>query len=160
MDRKAQHPNTTRSAISGPTPDKQRSFISRAYQVAQMLTMPEWHYPAIVGKYLEGGFKPIEAFCNDIRQNLIYWASEGDSVFYQTPDYWYIFQYVPTVEAFRGTELEGRKMGGHIVYMTRYRNETGTWERLDDWANPHSVKHMLTEFLDAHPDKCLPLRNT
>ncbi|KKL92223.1 hypothetical protein LCGC14_1886800, partial [marine sediment metagenome] len=26
--------------------------------------------------------------------------------------------------------------------------------------NPYSVKHMLTEFLDAHPDKCLPLRNT
>lgn len=155
MTDKAQHPNTPPVSISGSTSDKQRVFVSRSHELAQMFTKPAWHNPVKSGKFLENGLKPIEAFCSDIQRNLICWAVEGDSIFYRTPNYWYVFQLVPGERVFNHIFWSGYKTMGKIVWMTRYRNES--WERNDDWANPHSVKHLGRDFLQGYPDKRLPL---
>ena len=160
IDEKAQHPNTTRSTISGPTSIPDGVFISQAHELSQMFTQPAWHDPVKAGKYLEGGLKPVEAFCSDIKQNLLRWAVDAHAatIFYRTPDYWYMFQLVPSSVVFNDIEWTGYKTMGEIVWMTRYRNES--WERLDDWANPHSVEFIGREFLADHADKRVPLFNT
>ncbi|KKM06042.1 hypothetical protein LCGC14_1747990 [marine sediment metagenome] len=153
MTKKAQHPNSARSTISGPTANKQRSFVSRTDELAQMFTKPVWHNRNKAGKYLEGGLKPIETFCSDIQSNLIYWAIEGVTTFYRTPDFWYMFQLADA-----NGILGNPSMTEEVIWMTRHRNDS--WERLDDWANPYSVKHIGRKFLLGYPDKQVPLFNT
>ncbi len=158
MSKKTRHPNNDRATTDGPAADKQRVFVSRSHELAQMFTEPAWHNPTKAGKYLENGLKPIEAFCSDIQRHLICWAAEANSIFYRTPDYWYVFQLVDGMTVFSDIEWTGYKTMGNIVWMTRYRNES--WERFDDWANPHSVEHLGRKFLQGHQDKRVPLFNS
>ena len=155
MTKKTQHPNNAHSAISEPAANKQHVFISKAHQLARWFSEPAWHNPNKAGKYLESGMKPIEEFCNDIRQNLIEWATEGDVVCYRTKKFTYMFQTIAASKVFHRSDAYA--LTGNIVWMTRFRN--GTWQRLDDWSNPHSVEHIGRGFLSCHPDKQVPLFN-
>ena len=130
-----------------------KAFISHSHQLAAWFTQPAWYNREVSGKYMEDGLKPIEAFCSDIKRNLINWAIEGNTIFYRTKEFWYMFQLETAAKIF------GPLLGsGKIVWMTRYRN--GSWERVDDWANPHSVEYIGKNFLKDQPDKQLPLFNS
>ena len=119
-------------------------FFASPHQLASFYTAPQWHDAEKHGKYLPGGLKPIEAFCNDIYDNLVCWAYEGNSIFYRTKDFWYVFE----------LQTEGNMKGA--ITMTRFRN--GGWDRMDSWANAHSI-NVGKKFLANHKDKQVPLFN-
>lgn len=122
-------------------------FFTNPDDLANLFTPPAWVAPEgrkFAVEFEGEHMKAVEAFHNDIAKNLQTWACENGQVFYRTKQYWYCFQ--PVTEG----ELAG------VVWMTRYRN--GTWERVDDWCNPHSVG-VGKEFLKKHRDKRVPLFN-
>jgi len=110
-------------------------------ELAKLFTPRNDHVPDRDGKYLEGGLKPIEAFCSDIQQNLIGWCSPNDeSIFYRTKTYIYEFHF--------NNEL-------NIVEITRFNlDKLG---RLDSWANVHSVISFDRSFCRKNMDKYVPL---
>ena len=114
-------------------------FFNTPGQFASLFTEPNWHSYERHGKFSVDGMKPIEAFLNDIRNNLTEWSVDRDSVFYKTKDHWYVF----TLE--REGELKG------AVVMTRY--DHGTWNRIDSWANPQSVAGVGKAWLSSEPQK-------
>ena len=91
-------------------------------------------------KYMPNGLKPLEAFYSDISNNLIKWAAGGDSVYYETKDYWYRYQA-------EDTDV-GREAG--IVWMRRFDKDSS--EEITAFANKHSVvglgRKWLMEFAD------------
>lgn len=131
-----------------------KAFISHAHELACWFTEPAWHNREKSGKFLEGCLKPIEAFCSDIRRNLVNWAVDGSCIFYRTEEYWYMFQLDKASKVFGDPSLGD----GQIIWMTRWRN--GTWQRNDDWANPHSVEYIGKDWLETQTEKRLPLFNS
>jgi hypothetical protein len=133
-----------------------QALISRTHELAALFTQPAWHRPEIHGKYLEDGSKPMEAFFNDICQNLQAWATEQTvhgapaAVFYRTADYWYVAQRVDSSEI-----GGGERTGCDVIWLTRYRN--GSWERMDTWCNVSTASCIGKEFLGQHASKRLPL---
>jgi hypothetical protein len=87
-------------------------------------------------KMLSSGFKAVEEFCTDIRNNLVAWAVSVPSIFYRTRRHVYEFR---------------RDDKNDVILMTRFT--IGTYERLDDWANVHSVRDVGVRFLRQHNDK-------
>ena len=68
---------------------------------------------------MANGMKPIEAFENDIWFNLLKWCPNGNSIFYETYDYWYQYFW-----------------DGKIIRCARHRKLTD--ERIETWMNLHS----------------------
>ena len=114
------------------------AFLNNATSLAMMFTPLAW-----APKYLPTGFKPLEEFCSDIHNNLTEWAADGNTVFYRTKDYWYIFE-----------KIEEGELAGVVQMTRRPRN---SWARLDSWANPPSVAFVGNEFLKEHLDKRIPV---
>jgi hypothetical protein len=112
------------------------AFFTNAAQLASLFTAPAPHNPERQGKYLPGGLKPIEAFCNDILTDLKEWSFDGSSIFYKTSQHWYEFRF-------------NREQ--KIIEMTRYDNTS--WRRMDDWANPGSLRDMGKDWLLKEPQK-------
>lgn len=121
-----------------------KAFFNSGQQLATLFGPSEnFHNPETMGKYMEDGQKPIEAFCNDILKNLVEWAVHDNSIFYKTQKHWYEFR----------LETAGKWEG--VVWMTRYDHHT--WRRLDSWANKSSLSNMGKAFLVNHADKRVPL---
>ena len=67
------------------------AFFKSGQHLAQLFTLPQnLHYQQ--AKFFdERGYKAIEAFQNDIRENLREWSFDGkDALYYLTKDYWYL----------------------------------------------------------------------
>lgn len=123
------------------------AFFKHGHSLAQMFMGQK-----VIGKYLpsenaniffegeifDGCMKPIEYFVNDIQHNLVEWSYEGEDIFYRTKKNWYHFS-----------------KDGTLVTMTCYSNDS--FNRIDSWANLHSVDYMGKEFLSKHMDKKVKL---
>jgi len=84
---------------------------------------------------MENGLKPIEAFHSDIANNLVRWANQGPTVYYETADYWYEFKL---------------QQNDRLVTMRRFdskNNETSSW------ANLSSMDGMGKKWLINKMDK-------
>jgi len=126
-------------------------FFHDKYQLAQMFTQENKSRYGETGKFedkycceYEGiAMKPIEAFSNDISNNLQQWSYDKENIYYRTKDYWYVFS----------PDKENKK----IIYMTRFG--INSWIRLDDFANLHSIVGITKEWLNTQKDKYIKLFN-
>ena len=84
------------------------------------------------------GFDARESFDNDIRRNLVEWATEGNTICYRTTNWWYAF------------EAEDQ-----IIWMTRVCPKTG--ESWTTWQN-RSTAACGKEFLLTQKEKRIPMR--
>ena len=107
------------------------------------LTQEETMYP---DKYMPNGLKPIEAFYSDISNNMVRWAASGDSVYYETKEFWYRF----TVE--RDTRADGDYLGlDGIVWMRRFALDSS--EQITYFANKTSIENLGKKWLFDKQDK-------
>lgn len=90
-------------------------------------------------KFAVDGLKAIEAFCNDILQNLQYWSVKDNMILYKTETYVYVFNHL---------EISHKSP---LVQMTRF-NLNGE-DRIDDYANVSSVKMVGIQMLRDLQDK-------
>jgi len=117
-------------------------FFNDPHKLANLFTAPrELSY--MDSKFFNNqGMKANEAFDNDIMHNLVNWSYDKTAIFYETKEFWYVYQL---------TEING----GHLISMTRYR--LGTWERVDTWQNVHSCCCGSEWLLAHHRDKYIEL---
>ncbi len=104
------------------------------------LTQEQTMYPE---KYMSNGLKPIEAFYSDISNNMVRWAADGDSVYYETKEYWYRF----TVES---NDDEYDHTDG-IVWMRRFNLDSS--KQLCYFANKTSIEGLGKKWLFDKSDK-------
>ena len=107
------------------------------------LTQEETMYP---DKYMPNGLKPIEAFYSDISNNMVRWAAGGDSVYYETKEFWYRF----TVERDAPSQFDDRGLDG-IVWMRRFALDSS--EQITYFANKTSIENLGKKWLFDKQDK-------
>jgi len=126
-----------------------KAMFQKAETLAMIFTTPseltfeehECYRSNVEDGGLEGGLgMSFTEYCeNDILKNMIAWTADGNSIFYMTHNFTYIFT-----------------LNEHASLIEISQFEKGRWIRNDSWLNPHSVG-VGKEFLKNYPDKQIPL---
>lgn len=113
--------------------DDGREKIAQNFRIPFNALQHKSHAP----KLLPGGLKPVEEFCDDIRNDLVAWSFDKDSIFYRTSSWIYRF----------------KKEDGVVEMM---RVDPFNFFALEDWANEHSVAPIVgKEWLSTQKDKLI-----
>lgn len=118
-----------------------KAIFETDQELAKLMIPTNRHDPDRDGKYLDDGLKPVEAFCSDIMQNLVAWGHRPhESIYYRTKDYIYQFYFNSQYK---------------IIEMTRWHLRK--YDRLDSWANMHTVAPVGSTFCKANVNKWVPV---
>jgi len=100
--------------------------------------------PMFPDKYMENGLKPIETFYSDISNNIVRWAAEGKTIYYETSEYWY------SMELLHNGPMDYEA----AIVMRRFGIDTN--EEIWSLANQHSIDGLGKKWLINLKDKRVP----